>query len=247
LTAGDRPAIQVRGLSKKFGDRVAVRALDLDVAQGEFVALFGPNGSGKTTLIRMLAATLRPTSGTFRIAGLDPHRADRETRRKIGALFHQTFLYDELSARENLVFFAGLYGVPDAASRAEALLDSMALLERADDAVGGYSRGMQQRVALARCLISEPEVVFLDEPFTGLDPHSAARLTLALAELRSRGRTVVLVTHDLRRGLELCDRFVILRHGRIVDQGSSDGLDAATFEARYLNGVGAPAGGATPR
>lgn len=247
MTAGDSPAIQVRGLSKKFGDRTAVRALDLDVAQGEFVALFGPNGSGKTTLIRMLAATLRPTSGTYLIAGLDPRSADRESRRRIGALFHQTFLYDELSARENLLFFASLYGVQDAASRAEALLDSMGLGERADDAVGGFSRGMQQRVALARCLISDPEVVFLDEPFTGLDPHSAARFTVALRELRRRERTVLLVTHDLRRGLELCDRFVILNRGRIVDHGSSDGLDAATFEARYLDRVGAPASGAAPR
>jgi len=247
LTAGDRPAIECRALSKKFGDRAAVRPLDLDVAPGESVALFGPNGSGKTTLIRMLASTLRPTSGTFRIAGLDPRTADREARRRIGALFHQTFLYDELSARENLLFFAGLYGVPDAERRAEALLESMALAERGDDAVGGYSRGMQQRVALARCLISDPEVVFLDEPFTGLDPHSAARFMAALGELRRRARTVLLVTHDLGRGLEMCDRFVILNRGRIVDHGRTDGLDAATFEARYLDRVGDPAAGAASR
>jgi ABC-type multidrug transport system ATPase subunit len=248
LTAGsDNPAIEARGLSKKFGDRTAVRTMDLNIARGESVVLFGPNGSGKTTLIRMLSSTLRPTTGSFKIAGLDPRRSDRETRRRIGALFHQTFLYDELSARDNLLFFARLYGVDGPRQRVETLLSAMALSGRADDAVGGFSRGMQQRLALARCLVHDPEVVFLDEPFTGLDPHSAATFMEALGELRRRDRTLLLVTHNLRRGLELCDRWIIVHRGRIVDHGVSAGLGVNELEERYLDLVTArPSGRSSP-
>jgi heme exporter protein A len=230
-------AIEARGLTKKFGDRKAVRPLDLEIGRGESVALFGPNGSGKTTLIRMLTSTLRPSGGRFRIAGLDPRKADRAARRRVGALFHQTFLYDELSARDNLRFFGGLYGVADAAERADRLLATMGLSERAEDAVGGFSRGMQQRLALARCLIHDPEVVFLDEPFTGLDPLSASTFMQALGELHERGRTVLLVTHNLSRGLKLCQRWIIVNRGRIVDQGDSAGLDATEMERIYLDRI----------
>lgn len=230
-------AIEARGLTKKFGDRNAVRPLDLEIRRGESVALFGPNGSGKTTLIRMLTSTLRPTGGSIRIAGLDPKKVDREARRRVGALFHQTFLYDELSARDNLLFFGGLYGVADAAQRAERLLKAMGLLDRADDPVGDFSRGMQQRLALARCLIHDPEVVFLDEPFTGLDPLSATTFMKALAELHERGRTVLLVTHNLARGLELCQRWIIVNRGRIADQGGSAGLDTSEMERIYVDRI----------
>jgi heme exporter protein A len=185
----------------------------------------------------MLTSTLRPTGGSIRIAGLDPRTADREARRKVGALFHQTFLYDELSARDNLLFFGGLYGVADAAERAERLLKAMGLLDRAEDPVGDFSRGMQQRLALARCLIHDPEVVFLDEPFTGLDPLSATTFMRALAELHERGRTVLLVTHNLARGLELCQRWIIVNRGRIADHGASAGLDAAEMERIYVDRI----------
>ena len=230
-------AIEARGLTKKFGDRKAVRPLDLAIARGESVALFGPNGSGKTTLIRMLTSTLRPSAGSFKIAGLDPREADRAARRRVGALFHQTFLYDELSARDNLLFFGGLYGVADAPERADRLLEAMGLADRADDTVGSFSRGMQQRLALARCLIHDPEVVFLDEPFTGLDPLSASTFMQALGELHERGRTVLLVTHNLARGLELCQRWIIVNRGRIADQGDSAGLDAAEMERIYIDRI----------
>jgi heme exporter protein A len=230
-------AIEARGLTKKFGDRTALRPLDLEIARGESVALFGPNGSGKTTLIRMLTSTLRPSGGSFRLAGLDPRKADRAARRRVGALFHQTFLYDELSAIDNLLFFGGLYGVADARSRAEHLLEAMNLSDRADDAVGGFSRGMQQRLALARCLIHDPEVVFLDEPFTGLDPLSASTFMQALRELHERGRTALLVTHNLARGLELCQRWIIVNRGRIADQGEAADLDAAEMERIYVDSI----------
>jgi ABC-type multidrug transport system ATPase subunit len=234
-------AVEVRGLSKRFGERSALRAVDLEVRGGEAVALYGPNGSGKTTLIRILTSALRPSSGSFRIAGLDPRKDDLEARRKVGALFHQTFLYDELTAEENLLFFARLHGVRDERGRARSLLETVGLADRAADPVGGFSRGMQQRLSLARCLIHDPEIVFLDEPFTGLDPQSAATFVEVLGELRARGRTLLHVSHDLARGLRLSDRFVILNRGRIVEQGASGALEPERFERLYLERAGAAA------
>lgn len=237
--------IEARGLTRRFGDRTAVNGVDLEIRRGESLALFGPNGSGKTTLLRLLTSALKPSAGSFTIAGLDPRVADREARRILGALYHQTFLYDDLSARDNLLFFARLYGASDADRRAESLLAAVGLAERADDPVRSFSRGMQQRVSLARCLIHEPRVVILDEPFTGLDPHSAATFTETLQTMRSRGRTLLLVTHNLQRGLDLCDRWLILNRGRIVAEGSSAGVDRSAFDQIYLDRIREPvAGGA---
>jgi heme ABC exporter ATP-binding subunit CcmA len=234
---GAEIVIEARGLTRKFGHLTALEAVDLDLRQGEALTLFGPNGAGKTTLLRILTSTLKPTSGTVRIAGRDPRVYERETRRLLGLISHQTFLYEELTARENLLFFGRLYGAADPAAAATALLDSMGLTLRQDDAVATYSRGMQQRLALARCLIHDPEVVVLDEPFTGLDPHSATMLRRTLEALRTAGRTLLMVTHNLSRGLELSDRFMILAQGRVAAEGVSAEVDAATFEQTYLESI----------
>jgi len=228
-------AIQTTGLSKRFGAIHALARLDLTVAEGESLALFGPNGAGKTTLIRILTLGLRPSDGSFRIAGLDPRRQDRTIRGRIGVISHQSFLYDDLTARQNLEFFGKIYGVSQPASRAEQLLETVGLTARADDAVGNFSRGMLQRASLARALIHDPRIVFLDEPFTGLDPHGARTLRHTLARLRRERRTVLLVTHDLYQGLELSDRWLILDRGRIADHGESAGTDPAAFERDYLD------------
>jgi heme exporter protein A len=241
---GASPMVEARGLIRRFGHVNAVDGIDLVVRRGESVALFGPNGAGKTTLIRILTSALKPSSGTVKIAQLDPRVQERETRRLVGVISHQSFLYDDLSARDNLLFFARLYGVDHPRDRTQALLESMDLAARADDPAGTFSRGMQQRLTLARCLIHDPQVVFLDEPFTGLDPQSATTLRTTLEGLRAQARTLVLVTHHLARGLELSDRWLILARGRIVDDGLSVDNEPASFEQRYLERVGhAPEGG----
>ncbi len=234
---GGDNVVEARALTRTFGHLKALDAVDLDLRRGETVAVFGPNGAGKTTLLRILTSTLRPTSGTVRIAGLDPRVDERRTRRLLGMISHQTLLYDELTARENLLFFGRLHGADSPEQRATALLESTGLALRADDPVHTFSRGMQQRLALARCLIHDPEVVLLDEPFTGLDPHSATTFRTTLDTLRTRGRTLLVVTHDLARGLELCDRWMILAQGRIAAAGTAAEVAGPGFERLYLDSI----------
>jgi len=230
------PAIEARNVVRRFGSRRAVDGVDLDVAPGESVALFGPNGAGKTTLLRVLASTLRMTSGTVRIAGLDWTTSAAAIRRRIGVISHSTYLYADLTARENLVFFARLYGLADPNGSALRWLEAMELDDRADDPARAFSRGMTQRLSLARSLVHEPELVFLDEPFSGLDPHAAGVLRDTLDRLRAAGRTLVTVTHDIPLGLEISDRWVMLHRGKIVDAGSSAGTDpGALVAARFAS------------
>jgi heme exporter protein A len=221
-----------------------LEGVDLHVETGESLALFGPNGAGKTTLIHILTLGLRPASGTFRVAGRDPRDDPLGIRQCIGLISHQSLLYDQLTAAENLEFFARLYGVEEPRRRSAELLETVGLQHRADDPVGTLSRGMQQRVSIVRALVHDPPVVFLDEPFTGLDPHASGMLRETLAHLRSRGRTVLLVTHYLRRGLELSDRWVLLSRGRIIDRGGSSETDPTTFERAHFGRPGGKGAGA---
>jgi heme exporter protein A len=234
----DPPAIETRSVTKRFGAVAALQSVDLRVETGESLALFGPNGAGKTTLIRILTLGLKPASGAFRVAGRDPGSDPLGIRQRIGLISHQSLLYDQLTAAENLEFFARLYGVEAPRRRSAELLDTIGLGHRADDPVGTLSRGMQQRVSIVRALVHDPPVVFLDEPFAGLDPLASGMLRETLERLRSRARTVLLVTHDLRRGLELSDRWVLLSRGRIVEGGSSGATDPATFERDYFGRLG---------
>ena len=209
--------------------------LSLEIAAGTSLSLLGPNGAGKTTLLRILATLARPTSGRVEVNGLDARGRDQiAIRARIGVISHQTFLYDGLTARENLLFFARQYGVPDARGRAEGLLREFGLWERRDDRVGTFSRGMQQRLTIARAILHEPEILFLDEPFTGLDP-AASRLLRALFErLRGSGRTLVMTTHSVAEGLALGDRWAILAGGVLADGGACRELTPAALEARYF-------------
>ncbi len=237
---GEAPIVEVRGLTKRFGALAALDGLDFDIARGESLAVFGPNGAGTTTLTRILTSSLKMSSGSVRIAGRDPRAHEIETKAILGLISHQTFQYDDLTARENLVFFARMYGLDDPYGRADALLESVRLAERADDLARTFSRGMQQRLSLARCLIHDPEIVFLDEPFTGLDPYAAALFRATLERLRHEGRTLFLVTHNLAEGLELSDRWMILAGGRMRAQGTSAGSDRLAFERSYFEHVGGP-------
>jgi heme exporter protein A len=221
---------------RKFGSRRAVDRVSLSIDAGESVALFGPNGAGKTTLLRLMTASLRMSSGSIRIDGLDWRRDARRIRSRIGVISHASFLYEDLSAIDNLTFFARLHGVEDSRAAARRWLETMELEDRADDPPKAFSRGMTQRLSLARSLVHEPSLVFLDEPFSGLDPHAATMLRSTLDRLRKDGRTLVTVTHDIPLGLEISDRWILLRGGRIVEEGASAGVDGAEFgSTRFLS------------
>jgi heme exporter protein A len=226
--------ITVSALCRSFGPIKAVDGLSLDLQRGQSLALFGPNGAGKTTLIRLLTLCLRPSSGSIRIDGLDPGTEDLEIRRRIGLISHQSFLYEDLTARQNLEFFCRLYGVADPRRRAEQLLESVELQHRADDAVRTFSRGMQQRLSLVRALVHKPRIIFLDEPFTGLDPRASGSFSETVVRLRAEGRTVVMATHDLVRGLELSDRWAVMNRGSIAERGSSKDTHADDLEGLGL-------------
>jgi heme exporter protein A len=225
--------IEVRDLVKSFGGKVALDGLDLDVAEGEFLTLVGPNGAGKTTFIRILSTLTRPTRGSVRVAGYDLGKQGSAVRRRIGLASHQTLLYDDLSAEENLRFYGRMYDVPDLEEGITTLLQRVDLDHRRHDLVRTFSRGMQQRLSLARALLHDPAILLLDEPYTGLDQQAAEVLREVLVSLGGRSRTVLMTTHNLERGLELCDRAAILFNGRIVHQAIGDGLDVASFREAY--------------
>ena len=225
--------IQVSGLVKQFGPFLALRGLDFSVAAGEFVSLLGPNGAGKTTLLRILATLSRPTRGTVSIAGHPLPRGADDVRRQIGFLSHQPLLYGELTAEENLRFFARMYNLDESGPRIDALLDQVDLAERRRDRVRTFSRGMQQRLAIARALLHDPRVVLLDEPFTGLDPDASDQLSATLRGLQDGRRAVVMTTHDLDRGLALSDRALVIARGRLAHEARRDEIQASNFRETY--------------
>lgn len=225
--------IEARGLVKAFGDHVVLRGLDLEVAEGEFVALVGPNGAGKTTLMRILATLSRPTRGRCRVAGVDLRTHPLAARRRIGLVSHQTLLYGDLSAEENLRFYARVYGLADADRRIEELLEQVGLSARRGSLVRTFSRGMQQRLAIARAILHDPPVLLLDEPDTGLDPHAAERLQAILDDLATRGRTVLMTTHQLERGLRMASRVAVLAGGRIAFEADARAWSPEAFRERY--------------
>lgn len=224
-------------MEKWYGPLPAVRRVDFTLEAGEFLALFGPNGAGKTTLLRILAGLARPTRGEVRMGGEAVTGGDGAWRRGIGVLSHQTYLYAGLTAAENLEFYGRLYGLDRLRARVGEALEGVGLWERRGDRVRGFSRGMQQRLALARTLLHDPRVVLLDEPYTGLDPHAAALLNGVLERLRDGARTVVLVTHNLTQGLELATRVAIQAGGRWISDEPRAVVDAARWERVYTERV----------
>ena len=223
-------AIVVRGVRVAFGATVVLRGVDLDLPWGARLALLGPNGAGKSTLLRAIATLSRPNGGTVRIAGLDAFAEATAVRRLIGVVAHQTYLYDELTALENLRFYADLYDLPDAAALAAAMLDRVGLTARRNVRAGSLSRGQQQRLTLARALLHDPPLLLLDEPDTGLD---LAAFGLLESLLLGEERTVVLTTHNLRQAARLCDRYAILNGGLIVREGLLTMNDGEALEASY--------------
>ncbi|MCU0519509.1 MAG: heme ABC exporter ATP-binding protein CcmA [Anaerolineae bacterium] len=236
--------LEIAGLTKSFGPRQALASVNLLVDDGDFVVLAGPNGAGKTTLLRILAMLMRPSSGTLLLGGVDLLRAGPGVRRQIGYLSHRTLLYDDLTAEQNLRFYARMYGMAEPEARIAELLARVDLAERRGDLVRTYSRGMQQRLAVARTLLHEPRLLLLDEPYTGLDPVASDRLTALLSGLSGEGRTLLLTTHALESVALAGRRGVILSRGRVVYDGVID--DPAGFGARYRALVGSPASASPP-
>ena len=225
--------LEARGLTREYGPVVAGAGIDLTLAEGEFLTVFGPNGAGKSSLLGMLGGGMRPTRGTVHVRGTELSFSDPSWRHRIGMLSHQGFLYARLTAAENLRFFGKLFDLSDLDRRIEAGLARVGLSDRAEFQVRHLSHGMRQRLALARTLLHDPDVVLLDEPYTGLDPSAAELLRGVLEELRDGRRTVVMVTHNLRQGLELATRVAIQVAGRFAWEGPRAGIDADSFERRY--------------
>jgi len=219
----DFDRLTIDDVSRYYGRRRALSHVSLTLQPGQLVALLGPNGAGKSTLLGVLATLIRPSAGSIHYGDHSDKEATAGLRAQIGFLSHDLQLYAELTARENLELFAGLYGLEDPASRATEALDRSGLGSRADDVVDGYSRGMCQRLALERSLIHDPRLVLLDEPFTGLDETSAQRLTDRLRWLKDAQRIVLLATHDLDVADGLVDRSVILKKGRMVELDGGSG------------------------
>jgi heme exporter protein A len=219
-----QPSILVRGLSKQYSRRAVLRGLDFQAYPGEFVVLLGANGAGKTTFLRLLATLTRPTQGEITLGGHRLPGAAAEARRLVGFVSHLPLLYGELSAAENLHFFGRLYGLPDLARRVEEGLRLVGLYERCDSRVSTFSRGMQQRLSIARAVLHDPLILLMDEPYTGLDLTASEVLDRVLQQVTARRRTLVMTTHDVEHAARLGTRFDVLQGGRIAASMQAAGL-----------------------
>jgi len=208
--------ITVKKLVKRFGPKTVLRGLDFQVEAGEFVALLGPNGAGKTTFLRILASLSRPLAGTVQIAGYSLPGQAAAVRQRLGVVSHLPLLYGDLTAEENLRFYGRMYSLDNLENRIQTVLDLVGLLNRRRDLVRTFSRGMQQRLAIGRAVLHDPEVMLFDEPHTGLDQDACNMLDSVLQEVAARGRTVVMTSHDLARAADLASRFDVLSRGKIV-------------------------------
>ncbi|WP_304597265.1 ABC transporter ATP-binding protein [Adlercreutzia caecimuris] len=231
------PAITVEHLTKSFGGRKAVDNVSFTLPEGAFLSVFGPNGAGKTTLLRMLATLARPTEGVITLAGINLKEEPEQAREAIGLISHNPMLYPDLTAEENLLLYAKLYGVRDPQKRVVELLDAVGLKHRRLDRVRTFSRGMTQRVSIARALVNDPSVVLLDEPYSGLDPH-AMRIFDELIDSVRENRTFVMVSHDLDKGLALADHVLVLARGRVVAFAEKESLALDEFHDLYRSTVG---------
>ena len=230
------PAIKTKKLSKVFGNRRAVDNVSIEVPQGAFLSIFGPNGAGKTTLLRVLSTLSRATSGSATLMGVDLKEDPDKARDHIGLISHNSMLYPDLTAEQNLMIYARLYGVVDPEARVLELLEAVELKHRRLDVVRTFSRGMTQRLSIARALIHDPDVVFLDEPYSGLDPHAVE--IFDLIDQQREGRTFVMVSHDLQKGFAMCTHALVLAKGKVVAFDEKDAFDFDEFSTLYRLTVG---------
>lgn len=229
--------IQIQKLIKTYGHRPVLRGVDLRINEGDFVTLMGANGAGKTTLMHIVASLSKPTAGNIFINGYRLADSASELRRFIGLVSHKTLLYDDLTADQNLRFYARMYDVPNASERMATVLKQVGLWGRQHDPVRTYSRGMQQRLAIARAILHNPPILLLDEPDTGLDQHAADRLGELLSAVDISQRTILMTTHNLERGLSLGNRVVILAKGKIVYDTPRQAVSVEALREQYYRHV----------
>lgn len=231
--------ITVKKLVKRFGLKTVLRGVDFDVQPGEFVALLGPNGAGKTTFLRILSSLSRPSLGNVKIAGFQLPTQAAQVRARLGVVSHLPLLYGDLSADENLRFYARMYNIPNDDVRVTEVLEMVGLENRRRDLVRTFSRGMQQRLAIGRAVLHDPDVVLFDEPYTGLDQDASAMLDDVLKTVAAKGRTVVMTSHDLARAEDLATRFDILSRGVISASASRKDLRKTNLLAFYKQALAA--------
>ena len=231
--------ITVKKLVKRFGLKTVLRGVDFEVQPGEFVALLGPNGAGKTTFLRILSSLSRPSLGSVNIAGYQLPNQAAQVRARLGVVSHLPLLYGDLTAEENLRFYARMYNIPDADLRITDVLEMVGLEARRRDLVRTFSRGMQQRLAIGRAVLHDPDVVLFDEPYTGLDQDASAMLDEVLKTVAAKGRTVVMTSHDLARAEDLATRFDILSRGVISASASRKDLKKTNLLAFYKQALAA--------
>lgn len=231
------PLIEVRQLIKRFGLKSVIRGLDFQVQPGEFVALLGPNGAGKTTFLRILASLSRPSFGVVKIAGYRLPAQASAVRRRMGFVSHFPLLYGDLTAKENLQFFGRMFNLIDLKPRIQEVLDLVGLSSRGDDLVRTFSRGMQQRLAIGRAVLHDPEVILFDEPHTGLDQDASEMLDKALKQVAERGRTIVMTSHDLARAADLASRFDVLSYGKITASAQRDEINPDDLLSFYRSAL----------
>ncbi len=225
--------LEAQGLTRKFAGVTALFGVDLRVQAGESVAVLGPNGAGKSTLLRLCATSLQPTAGVLRLFGKEMKESARAARQQIGFLSHQSFLYPDLTVAENLHFYAQMFAVSEARARVAELVDRVGLPGFANRPVRTLSKGLEQRCALARALLHAPRLLLLDEPFTGLDTEAAKMLSQTLRDEHARGTTVLMATHDLDRGAQLCGRALVLQRGRVCADLSITSATTSALESEY--------------
>jgi len=235
-----RPIIQIRDLVKVYDILPVLRQINLEVPQGQFVALLGPNGSGKSTLLRLIAGLSKPTTGDIIIGGWRIPQEAHAVRAQIGMVSHKSLLYENLTARENLLFLARLYNLNalEIDQRVAQLLEQVGLRKRSNDLVRTFSRGMQQRLSIARALLHEPHVLLFDEPYTGLDQDAAGILDTLLAQAHQNQHTIIMSTHQLHRIAQLADRIVILSRGKIAHDEPAINSDLSELARIYTKSTG---------
>jgi len=232
-----KPLVEFKNVTKKYGHIHAMRDVSLSINKGEFITIFGPNGAGKSTFLKLLCTMTSPSKGDISYEGIPLKKLADDFRSRFGVISHQPFLYSELSAMENLRFYAKLYGVENIEERIKVLMDKVELYKRRNDRVRGYSRGMLQRLSITRALLHDPDIVVLDEPYTGLDSHASAILTNILMELFGEEKTILMVTHNMKQGYDAASRLAIIKGGKLVFDRPKNEISVDDFEKEYTAAV----------